>query len=102
MAHMHTVQFLQHRGHFAFMNYFVVSGTTGKVGFSSNKEWREGGFFPFLCTIGSSEMGRERSPLESAGLQIKQASSADKKGRKNTVREGIQESKERAHRHHSN
>lgn len=130
MVHMHTAQLasaqlLQHRGHFEFMNYFVVFGTTGRMGLISSKERREGAsvifFFSFLfCEEVGAQRGKGASSLlfcegergvclmsgswraRTAGLRkIKQASSADKRasqpGReKNTGGEGIQESKRAA------
>lgn len=124
MVHMHTAQLasaqlLQHRGHFEFMNYFVVFGTTGRMGLISSKERREGDSVippPPPCQEVGAQRGRGVSSLlfsegersvclmsgswraRTAGLRkIKQASSADKKesqpGReKNAGGEGIQES----------
>lgn len=123
-AQLASAQLLQHRGHFEFMNYFVVFGTTGRMGLISSKEQKEGGrvcdFFSFFCEEVGAQRGKGASSLlfsegersvclmsgswraRTAGLRkIKQASSADKKesqpGReKNTGREGIQESKRAA------
>lgn len=37
-AQLASAQILQHRGHFGFMNYFVVSGTRGRMCLISDKE----------------------------------------------------------------
>lgn len=45
---------LQHRGHFALMNYFVVFGTTGRMVIISSMEGREreSDFFSlFYCKV---------------------------------------------------